>query len=217
MGAQDSITLLHVSDMQFGRNDRFGNLVSQDLDAEFDTLFQRLSDDLAVVEQQGVKPQIIVISGDLTEWARKTEFDDAFEFLVKLSERLGIPRCHVVLVPGNHDINRKHCESYFLECEAEERHPTPPFWPKWRFFNAFFQNFYKNEKNITFTIEEPWTYWELPELKLVIAGLNSTMAESHKDDSHFGWVGEGQLRWFTKRLDDARKRGWFRLESYSKR
>jgi hypothetical protein len=103
------------TDTQFGRNHRFGNLGLPEPDARFDTLFQRLSDDLAVLEREGVKPPLIVLSGDIAEWGKKQEFEDACEFLVKLSERLMVPRRHVVIVPGNHDINRKLCEAYFAE------------------------------------------------------------------------------------------------------
>jgi hypothetical protein len=46
---------------------------------------------------------------------------------------------------------------------------------------------------------------------VVVAGLNSTMAESHRDQDHYGWVGEAQLRWFAERLRDYEGRGWLRV------
>ena len=51
----------------------------------------------------------------------------------------------------------------------------------------------------------------MPDLGVVVAGLNSTMAESHRDEDHYGWVGEHQLRWFANRLADYRAQGWLRL------
>jgi WD40 repeat protein len=51
----------------------------------------------------------------------------------------------------------------------------------------------------------------MPELAVVVAGLNSTMAESHRGDDHYGWVGERQMRWFASRLAGYRDRGWLRL------
>src|ERR1700736_2404871 len=126
MTARESLTLLHVSDPQFGRNHRFGNLALTEPDAKFHTLFQRLSDDLKVLEKQEVHPQLIVVSGDLAEWARKSEFEDVFQFLVSLSGRLQVPRRRVVIVPGNHDINRDLCESYFSQCKGEEQNPSRP-------------------------------------------------------------------------------------------
>ena len=49
------------------------------------------------------------------------------------------------------------------------------------------------------------------DLGVVVAGLDSTMAESHLDDDHYGWVGEYQLGWFAQRLAAYRDRGWLRL------
>jgi hypothetical protein len=64
---------------------------------------------------------------------------------------------------------------------------------------------------VSFTPDEPWTLFEMPDLAVVVAGLNSTMAESHLDSDHYGWVGEHQYRWFAERLAEYRDRGWLRL------
>jgi DNA repair exonuclease SbcCD nuclease subunit len=187
----ESLTLLHISDMQFGRNHRFGQLgLHETSETTFDTLFQRLSDDLALLEKDSVRPQIIIVSGDLAEIGKKEEFADALELLIQLAERLQIPRERIVIVPGNHDINRKLSEAYFATCEGEGEEPVKPYWPKWKHYGALFQQFYGGIPKLTFTEKEPWTLYELEDLKVVIAGLNSTMAESHRDDSHYGEVGE---------------------------
>jgi 3',5'-cyclic AMP phosphodiesterase CpdA len=123
----DSITLLHVSDMQFGRYHRFGRLGITGEDASFDTLFQRLSDDLAALRRdQGLTPQLVVVSGDLAEWGMPREFADARTFLEKLTAFLQLGRDRAVLIPGNHDINRKACEAYFNTCAANEQEPVAP-------------------------------------------------------------------------------------------
>jgi hypothetical protein len=51
----------------------------------------------------------------------------------------------------------------------------------------------------------------MPELKLVVAGLNSTMRESHRDEDHYGYLGEAQLRWFADKLAPYRQEGWLRI------
>lgn len=71
-------TLVHLSDLHFGRVD--------------DALIEPL---LAAVGEAG--PDVVVISGDLTQRARKREFEDARAFL----DRLPRPR---IVVPGNHDV-----------------------------------------------------------------------------------------------------------------
>src|SRR2546425_11962630 len=94
-GREDhSVTLLHVSDMQFGRNHRFGRLGLPGADADFDTLLRRLTDDLASLRdgEHQLQPDLLVVSGDLAEWGKKSEFDDASEFLERLTEFLGLSR-----------------------------------------------------------------------------------------------------------------------------
>jgi 3',5'-cyclic AMP phosphodiesterase CpdA len=206
------LTILHVSDPQFGAHHLFGGNGLTPADQAQDTLFRRLHDDLAQLEdEQGLLPDLLVVTGDLAERGLRSEFKQVTEFLSALSEAAQIPRRHVAIVPGNHDINRKACEAYFADQESDEAEPVPPYWPKWRKFSAAFADFYADVDGVTFTPDEPWTLFEMPELSVVVAGMNSTIAESHRDADHYGWVGEHQLRWFADRLGGYRARGWLRL------
>ena len=205
------LTLLHLSDTQFGRNHRFAGttLPSQN---DFDNLLIRLTDDLQRLQQDyQLRLDLIVVSGDLAEWGMKSEFDQLEKCLLGLCEFTQLSRERVVLVPGNHDINRNACYAYFLDCAADEKQPQAPFWPKWRHYERFFKRFYKNIPEITFTQKQPWTFYQYPDLKLVVAGLNSTIHESHRDEDHYGWVGEHQLRWFADQLKTYKDQQWFRL------
>lgn len=71
-------TIAHLSDLHFGRHD--------------ETAAERLLADISEVN-----PNIVVITGDLTQRARHRQFAAARAFL----ERLPRP---VVVVPGNHDV-----------------------------------------------------------------------------------------------------------------
>ena len=71
-------TLVHLSDLHFGRVD--------------EALLAPLID---VVSR--ISPDVVVVSGDLTQRARREEFQQARDFL----ERLPAPR---IVVPGNHDV-----------------------------------------------------------------------------------------------------------------
>lgn len=73
-------TILHLSDLHFG--EYFLPKISEKLLCQIDRL----------------SPDVIVISGDLTQRAKKREFDAARVFLQRLPP---IPR---VIVPGNHDV-----------------------------------------------------------------------------------------------------------------
>ncbi|MEE8584077.1 MAG: metallophosphoesterase, partial [Acidobacteriota bacterium] len=189
MASSESITLLHLSDPQFGLNHRFGRL------------------------DEGLRPEILILSGDLAERGLRSEFRDALALLQGLCQHLGLGPDRVVIIPGNHDINRKACESYFNDCEADEVKPLPPYWPKWRHYHWMFHEFYKDCPQMVFAEEQPWSLFEFPDCKVVIAGLNSTMKESHseREEDHYGWVGEKQLRWFTEQLAPYRDQGWLRI------
>ncbi|MCP4698761.1 MAG: hypothetical protein GY862_18205, partial [Gammaproteobacteria bacterium] len=67
------------------------------------------------------------------------------------------------------------------------------------------------EQDIRFTEETPWTFFEIPDLRIAVAGLNSTMRESHREEDHYGEVGKTQLQWFAERLEEYKRRGWFRI------
>ncbi len=209
---REHITLLHLSDVQFGRHHRFGRLASPAGDDDFDSLLTRLGDDLGgLAKEHGLRPDILVVSGDLAEEGKRSEFEDAGRLLVGLVELLGLERDRVVIVPGNHDVNWNACQAHFFQCAAEERQPERPYWPKWTHYDRLFHDFFRDVTAVSFTEEEPWTLFPMPELRVVVAGLNSTMAESHREDDHYGQIGEAQLRWFAEKLAPYRERGWLRI------
>jgi 3',5'-cyclic AMP phosphodiesterase CpdA len=211
MPSSGAITILHVSDMQFGRNHRFGRLALPP-DDRFDSLLERLQADLRCLrEEENLQPDILAVTGDLAEGGKKSEFDDALEFIERFTSFLTLNRNRVIIIAGNHDINRSACEAYFNECEADDQQASPPYWPKWKHFYALFKKFYMDEPAIAFTREQPWTLFEIPDLKVVVAGLNSTIAEGHRDGTHFGYVGETQLRSFVERLKPFKENGWLRI------
>jgi 3',5'-cyclic AMP phosphodiesterase CpdA len=71
-------TIAHLSDLHFGRHD--------------ETAAERLLADISET-----KPNIVVVTGDLTQRARRRQFAAARAFL----ERLPRP---VIVIPGNHDV-----------------------------------------------------------------------------------------------------------------
>jgi 3',5'-cyclic AMP phosphodiesterase CpdA len=207
------LTVLHVSDPQLGHGDRLDTdgMLIPGRDGR-DDLFRRLRADLAALAgEHDLRPDLIVVTGDLTEWGRPSEFAQAVEFLAGLADAAELPHRNVAVVPGSHDVNREACESYFLAQLAGERNPVPPYWPKWEYYAEAFNGFYEGVDGVSFAPDEPWTLFELPELNVVVAGLNSTVADSHRKDDHYGWLGEQQLRWFADRLAGYRERGWLRL------
>jgi len=204
---ETAVTILHLSDMQFGRHHRF-----TDAAGGFDTLLQRLCDDLDLLARDnGLVPDVVALTGDLAEWGMKRELDQVAGFGEGLRAHLRLDPDRLLVIPGNHDINRKLCEAYFLRCAGEGDDPRPPYWPKWEPYVGLLSRLYRDVERYRFTELEPWTLFEIPSLKVVVAGMNSTLHDSHRDADHHGFVGEAQLRWFADRLAEYERKGWLRV------
>ena len=164
-----------------------------------------------MIDAGAPSPDLLVISGDLTEAGGLREFDQAITFLTGLRALLGLESDRCVIVPGSHDITRKACQSYFDDCAADDIEPRPPYWPKWRHYSRVFDELYRDIDGVVFDRTQPWTLFAVPDLKVVVAGLNSTMAESHRPEDHYGWLGEAQAAWFAEQLRPYADDGWLRL------
>src|SRR5262245_66088065 len=75
-------TLLHISDLHFGRK-----------------YTQRMGDAVLAAAER-IRPDAVVVSGDLVEWA-----ENRFNWR-EVAAFLGKFRAPVLAVPGNHDIDR---------------------------------------------------------------------------------------------------------------
>ncbi|AGP35197.1 metallophosphoesterase family protein [Sorangium cellulosum] len=109
MVKQKPITLLHLSDMQFGPHHRFEGPSSPG------SLLQRLRDDLERLrDEEGIRPDLVLLTGDLTEYGMKSQFDQLLSFAHGLTEVTELAPRRVVVVPGNHDVNWKLCQAHPL-------------------------------------------------------------------------------------------------------
>ena len=98
-------TLAHISDLHFGREDP----------ALVEALVQTLAD---------AKPDILVVSGDFTQRAKKRQFRAARAFL----RRLG--KAPQLLVPGNHDVSATNLfERAVRPLRRYKRYITPDLTP----------------------------------------------------------------------------------------
>ena len=98
-------TLVHLSDLHFGRVD--------------EDLLQPLVDSVAAA-----KPDVVVVSGDLTQRARTPQFREAADFLARLPS----PK---LVVPGNHDVPLYNVIDRFLRpLNKFSRYIEPDLSPK---------------------------------------------------------------------------------------
>lgn len=203
MADRRGLTILHLSDLHLGEHHNFaeGGVAS---------LLERLRQDAE--RGAALRPDLVVVTGDLTYKAKPSEFMAAERLLAGLVEHFQIGRDQVVVVPGNHDVSWPMCQAYFSECEAAEVEASPPYWTKWKNFVDSFGRFYGDLERLPVFVEgQPWTLFEIPGQAVVVAGLNSTIAETHRDGEHYGFVGEEQLRFFARELASYRAKGYLRV------
>ncbi|GAB3973189.1 TIR domain-containing protein [Plantactinospora veratri] len=199
------VTLLHLPGPRFARQPAGEPVPHQQAKELLEALsvgFDRL------VAAGGTRPDALLISGNLTAAGGIREFDEVLTFLTRLRGILDLDPHRVAVVPGPRDVNLAACRAYFASCEADEVTPQPPYWDKWRHYFRFFAELYDGVAGPAFDRHQPWSVFEMPDLNLVIAGINSTMALSHRPADHHGMVGDAQTHWLTRRLDRYRSGGW---------
>lgn len=201
VGRRESVTVLHLA------GPRFGGGGPGDTDPV---------ERLAHLQGQlrgpwSEPPELVLISGDLTESGAPDQFDKAFSFVTGLSAMFGLEPGRVVVVPSSRDITRLACEAYFADCQADGREPDPPYFPKWRHYSRLFRKFYEELDELVFDASQPWTLFVVNDLQLAVAGLNSTMAETHLSEQHDGWLGDAQLKWFEQNLAQLEEAGYLRI------
>ncbi|MFF3917082.1 TIR domain-containing protein [Streptomyces sp. NPDC001852] len=196
---REAVTVLQLAGPAFGRGQEPAELQAA------------IWGDLVELADSGApSPDLLVVTGDLTASGSRREFEQALAFLTGLRALLGLEPHRVVLVPGGQDVNQAACQAYFSTCEADEMPPRPPYWPKWRHFARLFQELYQG-LDVVFDSDQPWTLFPVPELHTVVAGLNSSMAYSHRRDDQYGLVGREQAAWFAQALRPHETEGWLRI------
>ncbi|MFI6497673.1 TIR domain-containing protein [Nonomuraea typhae] len=205
--SRESIAVLHIGGPRFGRAlpEPGEPFTPEDMQA-------RIWADLTGMYDRGMpRPDLMVVSGNLTESGSLGQFAQATRFLTDLRHLIGLEPHRLVVVPGPRDVTKAAASAYFLTCEADDIAPQPPYWPKWRHFAGLFSEVFQGLDDRVFDGGQPWSLFEIPDLKVVIAGLNSTMAMSHLERDAYALLGEGQAAWFAERLRPYEERGWLRL------
>ncbi len=202
------LSVLHVPGPRFGRG--LTGTGGEPVGAA--ELQARIWADVTRLTDSGVdRPELLVVTGDITESGGLRETEEALTFLTGLRMLLGLEQGRLVIVPGGHDLTRPACQAYFASCEADDIEPQLPYWPKWRHFARMFEELYQGLEGPVFDSAQPWTLFAVPDLRVAVAGLNSTMADSHRAEDRYGWIGEAQTAWFAERLRPYEEAGWLRI------
>ncbi|HVK22655.1 MAG TPA: TIR domain-containing protein [Actinokineospora sp.] len=156
-------------------------------------------------------PDLVVVAGSLTESGTMTQFEQALGFLTGLQAEFGLEPGRIVVVPGSGDITGPACEAYFADCRADGVEPRAPYFRKWRHLERMFKQFYPDLDGPGFDAGSPWSLFVVPDLQVVVAGINSTVNQTHLSITEPGQVGEQQAQWFAERLAEFEQAGQLRI------
>lgn len=183
----DPILILHLSDLHLGPKNRFGNRDLKELGKYFSSSI------LDECKKRSIKTKIdvVIVTGDIAEFAKPKEYLNAKILFEVLSKNLKVPHQKFIFLPGNHDVSWSVCErleSLYKERDWEESKLASRMQiMKFVNFDVFLRKFYGSEKE--------WPYkrligggklYRFDDLRLSVACLNSCEKESHREEDHLG-------------------------------
>jgi len=193
------VRILHISDIHRGADAPTSNtaLLGNLLD-DIESAYAEDNSQLGSDEPWLGPPDLVLVSGDLTQHGSADEFDLAQAFLEDLVPLVGGDRQRIILVPGNHDVNWSLAAQSYRPATQEEFETQPQYtapyhqsvkrardgtyWHKdeatytTRFqpFKAFFDAFYEHRLEYSLARDSMFTVYDLTEqFGLVIVGFNS--------------------------------------------
>lgn len=183
-----SLTWIHLSDLHFGH----GRTGEMRFDQE--TVIDAIRDDVRLMAGELGPPDVVFLTGDIAFSASTDEYSDASTWLGSLLGDLKIGPDRLLMVPGNHDVNRKKVSEgssqevhdalrlkpakLFDYLEKEDK--MAAIWPKL----AAYQQFAEKLDSTTISAAKPfWTRQldnRLGPVKVI--GLNTVLLSFNSDD-----------------------------------
>ncbi len=181
--------ILFISDIHYTDNKSKSQLC-KDNKNEY---YQKWENFLLNLEQkEKIKFKYLVITGDIVDKAQKKEYADILDILQKLCATLKIDKKNILLLPGNHDINRAKLDNYCDENGIDAKKASSLYEIKLENFISFYKEFYQIEE---FDVKRAvLNHINITEAEVVIVGVNSLVKESHLETDHIGYIDVPKLR-----------------------
>lgn len=158
--------------------------------------YQKWENCIADIEKrQDVQVKYLVISGDLVETGKRKEYRKLRNILDKFCNKFQILKENILIIPGNHDINRSSLEAYCDKNDVDESKASTLYKEKLDNYIDFYKEFKgKDDFNASNAILDSI---EIEEEGVLILGLNSLVKESYL--THVGYVDVQKLNKEIKR------------------
>ena len=189
------VNFLHLSDFHF----------KSPTSRDHQLVFDRLLDDLDILyENYNYSPDIIIISGDLAFSGKDEEYEVCETYLEKLLKRTCIAKRNIIIIPGNHDVNRIDTSSIHklepnkqsdIDKLFENKDEIVFLCRKFSGFKSFLDRFIGQE-NHGFKLDHPFytKVITVGNISVGIAALNSALIS--REDGEYGklCIGEFQIK-----------------------
>ena len=118
----------------------------------------------------------LIVSGDVSDSSEKIEYDCAKQFLQKIMDQLDIPKNQLLIIPGNHDINRHECEHAARNDNSKKAYEfhAEKYSSYSAFYNSLFGKPFPAEKAIV-------NHMAVDDEKLLFVGVNSNYKLAYSD------------------------------------
>ncbi|MFO0723116.1 MAG: metallophosphoesterase [Myxococcota bacterium] len=95
----DSLCILHLTDIHFREKDR-------------SEIARRLQAIPAALEPQGLRSDLVLITGDIVYSGKREEYEAFHELLLRFAQELAVDFAQIIVCPGNHDVDRARVDIY---------------------------------------------------------------------------------------------------------
>jgi predicted MPP superfamily phosphohydrolase len=203
------VRILHISDLHISAT--AAEIQDQVM------LVKAMLNDVATLNSE-IKVDLAIVTGDLAFAGGEKDYSAAETVLLDpLCERINLERSAVVLVPGNHDVNRNLIKRYeelglkealrdsedvdALLDNGDELSAAAARLEEW---DRFHERFYANSEGPNRVGPLAWVHrWAFDDRKVAAVGLNSSWRSSGDADKGSLLIGDRQLRPALDAIDDA--------------
>lgn len=114
----------------------------------------------------------LLITGDIANQSDEIEYVFALQYISQILKQLGISENNLLIVPGDHDVNRYECKKAFMEGKSINPSKKPCDYNKEKY--CYFSSFYEKIKNKKFDYNKSIVdilHFEVE--KILLVGINS--------------------------------------------
>ncbi len=144
---KNNTIIIHISDLHIYRKSLYEEKYDLDFhfhteteDNDIDSFNSQLKKLIDTFDSKNI---FLVITGDISNSGEEDEFEKAEEFLEDLFQKLQIDKNKVLIVPGDHDINRSLLKKELENSKTSKK--APNLFIKYSYYNDFYNSLLDKE------------------------------------------------------------------------